>query len=506
MVARREAPSGGQVIRAGTPVALAVASALALALGACEPGGDVGGRPGGEGRHAAARPAAESVTSAGATAQPVTSDSTARATSAVLEQLLFSQAAPPELPQSHWNLIRRLYDARRYAPLWAGPTVATDTGRARQALLCRAAREGVAVPPEAPESLAQRDLRLTTALLRYLETLAHGERAPATVGAAWRVPAPAAPDDSTLAAAVRMPDAAALARLEPAGAQPRRLGDALARLLAVEAAGGWPRLPDSARLRPGARDSAVPVLRRRLVLSGDLPAADSAGGLYDATVRAAVRRFQIRLGLAPDGRIGAETRHALAVPAAERARTVAANLERYRWLPRAPQQPTLLFDLGEGAAQLWRGGAPVLSLPVRATPACRALPPVLADTLAGARGDSATLTLALRGGATLTLRAGHPAARPRATPARADGACLVTDDLAGLRAALGGGADAAGVPPSPLLVYYIFPTVLVRDDTGLVFRRDTTGADAGLTQALPAPRPAPAACAAGTSPPASGTF
>jgi murein L,D-transpeptidase YcbB/YkuD len=83
----------------------------------------------------------------------------------------------------------------------------------------------------------------------------------------------------------------------------------------------------------------VPLIRARLVASGDL-AADAAGGadLYDAGLEAAVRGFQQRMGLDGDGVVGAGTVAELNVPAAERVRSLRVNLDRGR---------VLLHDLPE---------------------------------------------------------------------------------------------------------------------------------------------------------------
>jgi murein L,D-transpeptidase YcbB/YkuD len=79
----------------------------------------------------------------------------------------------------------------------------------------------------------------------------------------------------------------------------------------------------------------VAVLRARLVSEADLAPGDDSGDVYDAAAVQAVRRFQARHGLDPDGVLGAETLAALNVPVSKRIRQIELNLERWRWLPRS---------------------------------------------------------------------------------------------------------------------------------------------------------------------------
>jgi len=84
----------------------------------------------------------------------------------------------------------------------------------------------------------------------------------------------------------------------------QRIREALATYLEIENRGGWPALPQKASLTPGAKTAMVSQLRRRLVLSGDLAADREKGDLFDADVTGAVRGFQRRHGLVPNGAVG----------------------------------------------------------------------------------------------------------------------------------------------------------------------------------------------------------
>ena len=105
---------------------------------------------------------------------------------------------------------------------------------------------------------------------------------------------------------------------------------AVARYEQVVANGGWPQVPLNDRLRTGARNPAVPALRQRLKLAGDLDPAAVENDVYDSYVETAVRRFQARHGLSADGRPGKLTFDALNVPADQRLSQLKTNLARLR--------------------------------------------------------------------------------------------------------------------------------------------------------------------------------
>ncbi len=96
-------------------------------------------------------------------------------------------------------------------------------------------------------------------------------------------------------------------------------------------------LPDAARA-PAAGDSyaAVGPLADRLRFLGDLPSGtniDTSAGIYNGALVDAVKHFQTRHGIAPDGKLGKETIRQLNVPMSVRVTQLQDALERWRWLP-----------------------------------------------------------------------------------------------------------------------------------------------------------------------------
>lgn len=110
------------------------------------------------------------------------------------------------------------------------------------------------------------------------------------------------------------------------------LEGAIQRYQNIVASGGWPLLPGTRMIRPEDDDERLPLLRKRLAMSGELP-RQSAGGFgysYGEDVEAAVRRYQFNNGLRVTGRVDKPTLLALNVPAQARLAQLEVNLRRLR--------------------------------------------------------------------------------------------------------------------------------------------------------------------------------
>ena len=118
-----------------------------------------------------------------------------------------------------------------------------------------------------------------------------------------------------------------LPTLSPATAQSTQ--QAIAAYQAMVTKGGWPKVsPIAENLKVGAKSAAVPSLRMRLLISGDLDLNSGDPQVFDSYVDAAVRRFQLRHGLHPDGILHDDTLGALNVPADIRLAQLKVNTTR----------------------------------------------------------------------------------------------------------------------------------------------------------------------------------
>lgn len=103
---------------------------------------------------------------------------------------------------------------------------------------------------------------------------------------------------------------------------------ALANYQQIAASGGWGTVPDGGTLRIGMADERVVALRKRLMVTNDLAQSAGTSRTYDSYVQAAVRRFQARHGILPDGMVRGDTLRQLNVPVQQRITLLSLNYAR----------------------------------------------------------------------------------------------------------------------------------------------------------------------------------
>ncbi len=112
------------------------------------------------------------------------------------------------------------------------------------------------------------------------------------------------------------------------------LAGAIARYERIVANGGWPAVPPGRLMRVNEDDPRVPILRKRLRITGDMPAKGQYYDTetFDTELEAAVKRFQLRQGIRPTGRIEKSVYAVLNVPAEERLAQIKLNHDRIKAL------------------------------------------------------------------------------------------------------------------------------------------------------------------------------
>jgi murein L,D-transpeptidase YcbB/YkuD len=111
------------------------------------------------------------------------------------------------------------------------------------------------------------------------------------------------------------------------------LEEAVQRYQAIVSNGGWPLIPGNRMIRPEDNDERVPLLYKRLAISGELrgrPNRSLFGYAFDSDLEAGVKRFQENNGLRVTGRVDRSTLQALNIPAQARLAQLRINLQRLR--------------------------------------------------------------------------------------------------------------------------------------------------------------------------------
>ncbi len=270
------------------------------------------------------------------------------------------------LPAAQQADVRAVYELTQGKPIWTA-----DRLRVLQEVAAGAERHGLPasdffdfVGLAADRETAE--IRTTAAALAYARVLAEGRVRPETVEELWEM------QKNSVDLPRGLVDAVAANKLSqwfdalpPTDLGYTNLSAGYARYRRIARQGGWPAFRMGGTIEPGTSDPRIPALVARLAAEGDLSAANAErlkGNLaYGPELQQAVRSFQTRHGLGADGRIGGATQRSLTATAEDRARQIALNLERRRWLKRDLNPERIEVNTAAAIMVYWKDGKPVHS-------------------------------------------------------------------------------------------------------------------------------------------------
>lgn len=223
------------------------------------------------------------------------------------------------------------------------------------------------------ELLADVDVTLTTTYVMLGEDLLIGQVSPRSVSQDWHIEHTPAQVDSTLDRFLRDRDFdVSLTRMRPEYEEYTALQKHLERYREIVAQGGWRPVPEGKTVKPGDPIPAQRLqalrdrLRREAYLTDD-SASDSGvmrGSVYDREVAGAVALFQSEHGIVVDSALGPETVKSLNVPAEYRLGQIAANMERYRWMPRNPGYKYVVVNVPAFRLEAFENGTKAMEMKV----------------------------------------------------------------------------------------------------------------------------------------------
>jgi murein L,D-transpeptidase YcbB/YkuD len=321
-----------------------------------------------------------------------------------IETLIQQKLAGPRLPMiddDQWGHTKTLYKIYGNNPLWltsdglhenrtkavTNAILAANTDGMRlndYPIGALAEAIGALKQTKTPtaEQLATADVLLTASYTSLGEDLLTGQIDPRTVAQSWHVDPEEEKIDSALVRNLRYEQLdKALATMRPTDEDYAALSTQLQKYRVLVAKGGWQKIPASPNVKPGApaNPAVLTAIRNRLAAEGIVAApaggatkasmtsqgaSASSGGVYDHELAAAVALFQERHAINVDSALGSETLEAMNVPADYRLGEIAANMERYRWLPRTFGQRYIFVNVPAFRLEAFDSGQKTLEMKV----------------------------------------------------------------------------------------------------------------------------------------------
>jgi murein L,D-transpeptidase YcbB/YkuD len=298
-------------------------------------------------------------------------------------------AAAGQLPELRWpdfsdyrGHVTNFYQPAGYAPAWIRDGQPTPQAQAIIEVLKQADSQGLdpedydgsrwadrlarVRKPRAPGDGATFDAALTVCLMRYISDCHIGKINPEHFNFGLSVEAKKY--DLPAFLRERLVDGrdlkAELAQIGPRFGGYKRTLDALQRYLQLARQDDGEKLPVPARpIAPGSPYEGIPRLTRLLRLVGDLPANAAVPGdsdLYQGALVDAVKSFQSRHGLTPDGRLDRPTLAELNTPLSRRVDQLRLMLERWHWLPDRFNEPPIVVNIPEFRLRAYDGNQNVV--------------------------------------------------------------------------------------------------------------------------------------------------
>ena len=135
----------------------------------------------------------------------------------------------------------------------------------------------------------------------------------------------------------------------------KALKDQLGKYLTIAKNGGWPQVNSVKKsLKKGISSPDIVIIKKRLMISGDLAANDTSQAFNDTLVTA-VKNFQVRHGFSETGTISDSLIKEMNVPVTKRVEQLLMNMDRMRWLANNPSGNLIVVNIPEFVLHVYEG-------------------------------------------------------------------------------------------------------------------------------------------------------
>ena len=272
------------------------------------------------------------------------------------------------------------YRQQNFRPMWIENGKLSGRGAAVLKVLAAADEEGLEaqsylpsgltvfespLPEYDPAAMAQLDIDLTAAAMKYARDASGGQFDPRRLSLYNDVTPSWVPSSQAVKVLAWSPFAAEyLKSLHPAHPAYAAMKQALAKMRQESVPAVADTIADGPVVKKGQIDERLPDVRDRLAGLGYPEALDAAGDpmLMDADLSVQLRRFQKSAGIKVTGALGPQTVLALNTDMSSRdTAKLLDNMERLRWLPRSLGKRHIFVNQAAFKAQVMENGTEVWS-------------------------------------------------------------------------------------------------------------------------------------------------
>lgn len=278
------------------------------------------------------------------------------------------------VPQNTSSDAISFYKQMDEKPIWFFQGTLTKCGHMAVEMLKNAATEGLnpddyedaVLTTHHPDKWAEAEVLLTERFLQYIDHIRVGRIDPMRISRDIKFHSPKSHPVDLLVEAIqdKPSECNKLRNMAPALPQYAHLKKMLSDFRKISKnTEEWPQLTISKTLKQGDTHPEVKILRQILTLHGDLDDDKATSAKFDEEVDEALRQFQKRHTIEPDGVMGAKTKDALNQPIDNIIRKVIINMERLRWLPEEIADKHIIVNVAGYQVQAYEDFESKLTIP-----------------------------------------------------------------------------------------------------------------------------------------------